>query len=80
MRHYDGVDTAYSVLITGGVATPYPGRAVPAAGDINDADDGSGEGGKAWFRGGITYTVTDAEQVILCAAGYGEDEDLVCGS
>lgn len=70
-RHYQGViPTSYSVLITSGVATPTPGRVSPTAGDIADADSGSGEGGKAWFRGGIAYTVTSAEQTILEAAGY----------
>ena len=70
-RHYGTpIATGYSVLITGGVATPSPGRVSPTAGDIAAADAGSGEGGKAWFRGGITYTVTSAEQTILEAAGY----------
>ena len=78
-RHYRGVPIGYSVLITGGVATPYPGRATPTAGDIADADDGSGEGGKAWFRGGITYEITEAEETILCNAGYVYDSGLDCG-
>ena len=70
-RHYGlPIQTSYSVLITGGVATPSPGRISPTAGDIAAADDGSGEGGKAWFRGGITYAVTSAESTILEAAGY----------
>lgn len=70
-RHYGTpIATGYSVLITGGVATASPGRISPTAGDIAAADAGSGEGGKAWFRGGITYTVTSAEQTILEAAGY----------
>lgn len=70
-RHYQGViPTGYSVLITSGTATASPGRVSPSADDIANADSGSGEGGKAWFRGGITYTVTAAEQTILEAAGY----------
>ena len=70
-RHYGlPIQTSYSVLITGGVATTAPGKISPTAGEIADADTGSGEGGKAWFRGGIAYTVTSAEAVILAAAGY----------
>lgn len=69
--HYGkAIPTGYSVLITGGVATASPGTITPTAGDIADSDSGSGEGGKAWFRGGNVYTVTSAEQTILEAAGY----------
>jgi hypothetical protein len=87
-RHFDGVPAGYSVLITSGVASTYPGRTSPSAGEIAAADTGSGEGGQAWFRGGITYTVTDAERTILQAAGYevvveefgaGFDEDFAKG-
>lgn len=70
-RHYGSpIKVGYSVLITGGTATTSPGTVSPTADDIASADAGSGEGGKAWFRGGITYTVTAAEQTILEAAGY----------
>lgn len=69
MRHYQ-FPVGYSVLITGGVATPSPGRTVPTQSDIDAADDGSGFGGKAAFIGGRTYTVTSAEKTILEAAGY----------
>lgn len=73
-RHYGlPIQTSYSVLITGGVATTAPGRKSPTAGNIADADDGSGEGGKAWFRGGISYEITSAEETILIAAGYGSE-------
>lgn len=69
MRHYD-FNVGYSVLITGGTATPYPGRTVPSTDDINAADPGSGIGGRAAFLGGRTYTITSGEETILQAAGY----------
>lgn len=73
-RHYGTpIQVGYSVLITGGEATPSPGTVSPTNGDCNAADTGSGEGGLAWFRGGITYTVSDAEETILVAAGYTMD-------
>lgn len=58
------------MFITGGVATASPGVTSPAIDTIAAADSGSGEGGKAWFRGGLTYQVTAAEKTILEAAGY----------
>ena len=71
-RHYGTpIAVGYSVLITDGTATAAPGRVSPTADDIAGADSGSGEGGKAWFRGGISYTITSAEETILTAAGYG---------
>lgn len=70
-RHYQGViPTGYSVLITDGTAIASPGMVSPTAGQIAAADAGSGEGGKAWFRGGITYTVTSGEASALTDAGY----------
>ena len=69
-RFYDGVPTGYSVLITSGVATPYPGTTWPSRDDINAADAGSGLGSKAAFVGGRTYIINDAEAAILVAAGY----------
>lgn len=63
-------DVGYNVLITGGVANATPGVQSPEADTIASADSGSGEGGKAWFRGGITYTITGTEDTILQAAGY----------
>ena len=92
-RHFGSpIPVGYSVIIRSGVATPYPGIASPNSqtqitgnADVPNAeasytacDDGSGEGGLAWFRGGIAYPVTDAEQTILCTAGYGSDEGLNC--
>lgn len=64
------IPVGYSVLITDGEATPAPGTVSPTAGDIAATDAGSGEGGKAWFRGGISYTLTSAEETILTDAGY----------
>ena len=69
MRHYD-FNVGYSVLISGGVATPYPGRTGPSQADIDAADAGSGVGGKAAFLGGRDYEITAGEQTILEAAGY----------
>ena len=72
-RHYGTpIKVGYSVLITDGTATTAPGRVSPTADDIAGADTGSGEGGLAWFRGGISYTITSAEETILTAAGYGD--------
>ena len=72
-RHYQGViPTSYSVLITSGAATAYPGTVSPSADDIAGADTGSGEGGLAWFRGGIAYTVTAGEASALTTAGYSD--------
>lgn len=68
-RFYDNT-TAYSVLIAGGVASTYPGIQAPRQSDIDDADSGSGIGGKAAFLGGRTYTVTASEKTILENAGY----------
>ena len=73
-RHYGvPIATGYSVLITSGTATTAPGKISPTAGEIAAADSGSGEGGLAWFRGGIAYTITSAEETILNAAGYGSE-------
>ena len=69
-RFYRQLPIGYHVLIESGAATASPGRTDVTTEDIDDADSGSGEGGKAWFRGGLTYTVTSAEDTILTAAGY----------
>jgi hypothetical protein len=60
----------YTVVITGGVATPYPGQTVPRDSDLQAADAGSGDGGKGVFTNGVAYLVTDGEKTILEAAGY----------
>lgn len=72
-RFYDdAIEVGYSVLITGGTATAAPGVVSPPIGDVNATDDGSGENGRAWFRGGIPYEITSAEETILTNAGYGD--------
>lgn len=60
----------YSVRIVDGTATPLPGGINFTQAQINECDDGSGIGGKAFFQGGRTYTITDAEAAILQTAGY----------
>ncbi|WP_461521044.1 hypothetical protein [Porticoccus sp.] len=69
-RYMNWRDVGYNVLITGGVATASPGSIAPDTDTIAAADSGSGEGGKAWFRGGITYNVNGTEDNILTSAGY----------
>jgi len=66
-RHYQGViPTAYVVLIESGVATQY---GTVTTTQTKECDAGSGEAGKAYFRGGIEYDITSAEQTILQNAG-----------
>ena len=84
-RHYGTpIQTGYVVLIRSGAANASPGTVTPnsmtqitgnaevpnATANYTAADDGSGEGGLAYFRGGIQYTITAAEDTILKAAGY----------
>ena len=70
-RHYGGViPVGYVVIITSGSVTTAPGKISATADEWAAADSGSGEGGKAIFRGGISYTITSAEQTILDNAGY----------
>lgn len=52
----------YSVLITDGVASTYPGVINPTQDAIDAAD--------SVFLGGHTHTVTAAEKTILESAGY----------
>ena len=66
-RYYDWRRSGDHVLITSGVAATVP---APTPAQISAAQAGSGEGGKAWFRGTTTYTITDAEGVALVAAGF----------
>lgn len=64
---YYTFQAAKTVLITGGVAAF---ASAPTPQDIAAADDGSGEGGKAFFRGGTkAVTVTAAEKTALEALG-----------
>ena len=83
-RHSGRVQqTPYVVMIKDGVVTPYPGLVnvsvrtmfgnaeVPnAVNSYVGADSGSGEGGRAVWYGGRTYTITDAEAHLLLLAGY----------
>lgn len=61
-RYYSGDPVGWSVLIEGGVATPYPGLRAPRPDRVAAAD--------AFFKGGSTYEVTGGEQTILTTAGY----------
>jgi hypothetical protein len=61
MRYYD-FQVGYSVLIEGGVATPYPGETSPETSRVKAAD--------AAFIGGRTYTITAGQATILTTAGY----------
>lgn len=69
MRWYS-FEVGYSVLITDGVATTYPGKTVPTTAEILAADSGNGDGGRAMFSNGATYLVNEDEKTILEAAGY----------
>lgn len=64
-RFYDGHAAGYSVLITDGVASTYPGVVAPEQDSIDAAT--------SYFQGGHTYTVTAAEKTILEAASYTVD-------
>ena len=79
LMRWFSLPVGYTVLITDGVATPLPGRTVPTVDELAAADAGSGDGGKAVFSNGVTYTVTDAEADILCTAGYEDYLDGYCG-
>lgn len=74
-RHYGTpIQVGWNIVISG--STVYPQfSAGPGGVDVDRiaaADTGSGENGKAWFRGGISYTITSAEAGLLRAAGYGD--------
>ncbi len=73
LRFYGGVMTEYSVIITGGVASTFPGIRNPTTTQVKGADiGGSGENGRSAFIGGHLYEddLTDAEETILEDAGY----------
>lgn len=74
-RWLGGFNRSYVVLITDSTVSTYPGVKSLDTDDIEAANAGSGEGGKAYFRGGTTYTVTDAEAALLYAAGYTDELD-----
>ena len=81
------IQTSYVVIIRSGVANASPGSISPdsmtqitgnaevtnAVTSYAAADSGSGDDGRAVFRGGATYTVTAGEETILLAAGYTMD-------
>ncbi len=70
-RFYGGPTSEYSVFITGGVATPFPGSRGYTMAQVNAADEGSGYGGRAAFIGGYLWgELTGSEESILEAAGY----------
>jgi len=84
-RHFGSpIPVGYVVLIRSSVASTYPGLKSPnymtqitgnaeysnAEASYTACDSGSGEGGLAYFRGGIEYTITAAEDTIIKAAGY----------
>ncbi len=59
------------MFITGGVATPFPGRVGYTMADVEAADAGSGYDGKAAFIGGYIWDeLTSGEAAVLNAAGY----------
>jgi len=69
-RFYRQLPIGYHVLIEDSAATAFPGRTDVTTETIDDADSSvGGEGGKAWFRGGLTYLITDTESTIIQAAG-----------
>ena len=71
-RWYSGIATARTIIITGGVASPSPGRVYPSIDEINAADDStSTAGGRAiWYSTNENQTVTSAEGTIFTTAGY----------
>ncbi len=70
MRYYH-FPVGYSVIITNGQVTAYPGTTTPTQAEIDAADVGSGYGGKAVFIGGHVYEITASEANLLTNAGYG---------
>ena len=71
----DGVPTSFVAIITNGDANASPGYTTPSVDQMNAADIGSGEAGKAIFHGGQTYTITNPEADDLAKAGYTVAED-----
>ena len=80
-RHFSGVATARTIIITGGVASASPGLVSPLADQIAAADDSvSTPGGKAvWYSTNEIQTVTSAEGTIFTTAGYVVDGRYVDG-
>jgi len=61
-----------TIVITAGVVPPLASEGLKTfvAGDFEAADSGSGEDGKAVFRGRLAHVVTTIEKDLLVAAGY----------
>ena len=72
-RHYEPVvEFVQTVIISGGVAIPTAseGARTLTPAEIAGADAGTGEGGKAVFRGRLSHEVSMSEATILSNAGY----------
>ena len=78
-RHFSGIATARTIVITGGVASASPGLVNPTIDQINNPDSStSTAGGKAvWYATNQTQTVTTAEGTIFTTAGYVVDNKYV---
>ncbi len=78
-RHFSGIATARTIIITGGVASAAPGLVSPLQTQLDVADDStSTPGGKAiWYSTNETQTVTSAEGAIFTTAGYVVDGKYV---
>jgi hypothetical protein len=70
-RYFSGIATARTIIITSGVATAAPGMVNPTQTELDNADAGTGENGKAiWRSSNETQTVNTTEGTILTTAGY----------
>ena len=80
-RHFSGIATARTIIITGGVASAAPGLVSPFQNEIDDADTSTSTvGGKAvWYSTNKLQTVTSAEGTIFITAGYVVDGSYVDG-
>ncbi len=80
-RHFSGIATARTIIITGGVASAAPGLVSPFQNELDAADTStSTAGGKAiWYSTNELQTVTSAEGTIFITAGYVVDGSYVDG-
>ncbi len=80
-RHFSGIATARTIIITSGVASASPGLVSPLQDQLDAADTStSTAGGKAiWYSGNEAQTVTSAEGDIFVTAGYHVDGRYVDG-
>ena len=71
-RHFSGIATARTIIITNGVASASPGLVSPLQDQLNAADNStSTSGGKAiWYSTNEDQTVTSVEGTIFTTAGY----------